>query len=265
MRKILATALLAALAASGCTSASGTNPAGSQFTASATASSSSPSAPSSSSAPPPSSSARSSATAIALATPPSRWGSLPNRSVTPGLGGLSLAAICPSVSAVLEARRPSTAVKDEVYAEYGIAAGQRHRYRIDHLVPLELDGSNSIRNLWPQPIGASEAKDRLEDTLHSMVCAGRITLAGAQYAIRTNWVRAYQRYVSPPTVPSAAPAPAPSSAAPPPASCYPKTNSGNCYEPGEFCRTADRGMRGVAGDGKAIICEDNNGWRWEPA
>ncbi len=103
---------------------------------------------------------------------------------------MSLAAICPSVSAVLEARRPSTAVKDEVYAEYGIAAGQRHRYRIDHLVPLELDGSNSIRNLWPQPIGASEAKDRLEDTLHSMVCAGRITLAGAQYAIRTNWVRA---------------------------------------------------------------------------
>jgi len=23
-------------------------------------------------------------------------------------------------------------------------------------------------------------------------------------------------------------------------------------------------MRGVAGDGEAIICEDNNGLRWEP-
>jgi hypothetical protein len=264
MRKILATALLAALAASGCTSASGTNPAGSQFTASAAASSPSP-APSSSPAPLSSSSAKSSATAIALATPPSSWGSLPNRSVTPGAGGLSLSAICPSVSAALEARRPGTAVKDEVYAEYGIAAGQRHRYRIDHLVPLELDGSNSIQNLWPQLIGASEAKDHLEETLHSMVCAGRITLAGAQHAIMTNWVRAYKRYVSPPTAPSTAPAPAPSSAAPPPASCYPKTNSGHCYEPGEFCRTADRGTRGVAGDGKPIICEDNNGWRWEPA
>ena len=271
MRKILAAALLAALAASGCTSASGTNPASSQFTAGVTDSSPSPYAPSSSfaslssSVPPPSPSARSSTTAVALATPPSRWGSLPTRSVTPGAGGLSLAAICPSVSAALEARRPSTAIKDEVYAEYGIAAGQRHRYRIDHLVPLELDGSNSIRNLWPQPTGASEAKDRLEDTLHSMVCAGEMTLAGAQHAIRTNWVRAYQRYVSRPTVPSAAPAPAPSSAAPPPASCYPKTNSGNCYEPGEFCRKADHGMSGVAGDGKAIVCEDNNGWRWEPA
>jgi hypothetical protein len=177
-----------------------------------------------------------------------------------------LAAICPTVSVTLEARRPSTAVKDQVYAEYGIPAGQRHRYRIDHLVPLELDGRNSIRNLWPQLLGASLAKDRLENTLHSMVCGGQIALASAQRAIRTNWAHAYHLYVSTPAVPSAAPAPAPSpSSAPVPASCYPKAASGNCYEPGEFCSLADHGMRGVAGDGEAIACEDNNGWRWEPA
>jgi hypothetical protein len=64
--------------------------------------------------------------------------------------------------------------------------------------------------------------------------------------------------------PPPAPAPPPPSAAPP-SGCYPKTNSGNCYEPGEFCRTTDHGMSGIAGDGEAIICEDNNGWRWEPA
>jgi hypothetical protein len=23
-------------------------------------------------------------------------------------------------------------------------------------------------------------------------------------------------------------------------------------------------MSGVAGDGEKIMCEDNNGWRWEP-
>jgi hypothetical protein len=23
-------------------------------------------------------------------------------------------------------------------------------------------------------------------------------------------------------------------------------------------------MYGVAGDGEKIVCEDNNGWRWEP-
>ena len=40
---------------------------------------------------------------------------------------------------------------------------------------------------------------------------------------------------------------------------------GNCYEPGEFCPQTDPGMTGVAGDGETIICEDNNGLRWEPA
>jgi hypothetical protein len=67
-----------------------------------------------------------------------------------------------------------------------------------------------------------------------------------------------------PRQPAPAPAP-PSSAPPPPSGCYPKTSSGHCYEPGEFCPHADAGMRGVAGDGEAIICEDNNGLRWEPA
>ena len=51
---------------------------------------------------------------------------------------------------------------------------------------------------------------------------------------------------------------------PAPTACYPLTNSGGCYEPGEFCRASDHGMSGVAGDGEAIICEYNNGWRWEP-
>lgn len=63
------------------------------------------------------------------------------------------------------------------------------------------------------------------------------------------------------TTPAAPPAPPASTA---PASCYPLSNEGTCYEPGEFCRNADHGKTGVAGDGKAIKCEDNDGWRWEP-
>jgi outer membrane biosynthesis protein TonB len=54
---------------------------------------------------------------------------------------------------------------------------------------------------------------------------------------------------------------------PPPApkpSCYPLSDEGTCYEPGEFCRDSDHGATGVAGDGEAIKCEDNDGWRWEP-
>lgn len=57
--------------------------------------------------------------------------------------------------------------------------------------------------------------------------------------------------------PKSAPTPAPTG-------CSPKTSSGNCYEPGEYCSTADHGMTGVAGNGEPIICENNNGWRWEP-
>lgn len=46
--------------------------------------------------------------------------------------------------------------------------------------------------------------------------------------------------------------------------CHPLSDEGTCYEPGEFCRNTDHGVSGVAGDGKSITCEDNDGWRWEP-
>jgi len=67
--------------------------------------------------------------------------------------------------------------------------------------------------------------------------------------------------LSPTLTHSAAPPPAPTTT---PATCFPLTNGGNCYEPGEYCRNSDHGMSGVAGDGEKIICADNDGWRWEP-
>jgi hypothetical protein len=71
---------------------------------------------------------------------------------------------------------------------------------------------------------------------------------------------------TPTAVPAVTSAP-PTSASPAPvtsASCYPLSDEGTCYEPGEFCRDSDHGTSGVAGDGEAITCEDNDGWRWEP-
>jgi hypothetical protein len=50
-----------------------------------------------------------------------------------------------------------------------------------------------------------------------------------------------------------------------PSGCYPLSKSGNCYEPGQLCRTSDHGASGVAGDGRSIVCANNDGWRWEPA
>lgn len=48
------------------------------------------------------------------------------------------------------------------------------------------------------------------------------------------------------------------------ASCSPKTSSGGCYVPGEFCPTADHDTKGTTSDGEAIVCQNKNGWRWEP-
>jgi hypothetical protein len=58
-------------------------------------------------------------------------------------------------------------------------------YEVDHLLPLEVGGSNDIKNRWPQPteklgvpMGA-HAKDRLENYLHRQVCWPDETGAGA--------------------------------------------------------------------------------------
>lgn len=57
----------------------------------------------------------------------------------------------------------------------------------------------------------------------------------------------------------------PPSAATSPEGCQPLSDENTCYEPGEYCRDADHGESGIAGDGKTITCEDNDGWRWEPS
>jgi hypothetical protein len=72
-------------------------------------------------------------------------------------------------------------------------------YEEDHLISLELGGDpRSPDNLWPEPwFGPWNAhvKDRLENTLHKMVCSGEISLGEAQQAIATDWVAAYRKYV----------------------------------------------------------------------
>ncbi len=46
--------------------------------------------------------------------------------------------------------------------------------------------------------------------------------------------------------------------------CFPLSDEGTCYEPGEYCRDSDQGVAGIAGDGQTIVCADNDGLRWEP-
>jgi hypothetical protein len=82
------------------------------------------------------------------------------------------------------------AEKDKVFAEYGIAQHPQGSYEIDHLISLELGGSNDLKNLWAEaatPKPGFHEKDSVENFLHDQVCSGKMALKQAQTAIATNW------------------------------------------------------------------------------
>lgn len=80
-------------------------------------------------------------------------------------------------------------VKGALMSAYGIKASFSG-YELDHLVPLELGGANSISNLWPEIGGSPNPKDTVENRLRREVCAGTLPLAQAQSAIAADWLTA---------------------------------------------------------------------------
>ncbi len=77
------------------------------------------------------------------------------------------------------------------YPAYYVHRGTKSE--LDHLVPLELGGSNDITNLWPEIGRIPNPKDAVENALNHAVCDGRIRLAAAQQAIATDWLTAEQK------------------------------------------------------------------------
>jgi hypothetical protein len=77
------------------------------------------------------------------------------------------------------------------YPHYGTPAGERTE--LDHLVPLELGGSNDATNLWPEYPPTPNPKDKVENALNHAVCGGRVSLARAQAAIAYDWMTAEKR------------------------------------------------------------------------
>lgn len=93
-------------------------------------------------------------------------------------------------------RNVPTSEKNQVYQEYGITHRTTGEYEVDHIVSLELGGSNDISNLYPEaasPKPGFHEKDKVENYLHDQVCSGAVALRDAQNEIATDWVAIYNR------------------------------------------------------------------------
>ena len=72
------------------------------------------------------------------------------------------------------------------YRNYGIDINDK-RYSLNHLIPMNLGGTNEISNLWPMMNIDFYFKKKIEENIFHCVCYGFITLKEAQYILRTDW------------------------------------------------------------------------------
>lgn len=134
---------------------------------------------------------------------------VPDPGLTPGATNPAIVqaniatTICvPGYTARPGVRHVTAATKAERFRVYGVDPKAAGPFEIDHLISLELGGSNAPANLWPQSYVSTpwnaHLKDDLEDRLHALVCSGKLPLDVAQKAISTAWIAAYQTYVATP-------------------------------------------------------------------
>jgi len=124
-------------------------------------------------------------------------GGLPDSACTPGtvFRNATQQQIC-TYGYTSSVRNVPYSEKYQAYAEYRIYHHSSGQYEVDHLIPLELGGSNDIANLWPEaayPKPGFHEKDKVENFLHDQVCSGTISLKDAQTEIATNWLAVYNR------------------------------------------------------------------------
>ena len=123
-------------------------------------------------------------------------GPFPDTACTPGdiISTATKSQICQSGYAST-VRNVTTSTKNQAYRMYGITSRRPGQYEVDHLVSLELGGSNDISNLWPEaasPTPGFHEKDKVENYLHNQVCNGAVSLQQAQIEIATNWMNVYK-------------------------------------------------------------------------
>src|SRR4051794_12561070 len=127
-------------------------------------------------------------------------GAQSDRRCSPGAysSKLTKAVICSPSFRTGPIRNVPDSVKHQVEIEYGLEPKQYgSTLEIDHIVSLELGGSNDPANLFPEKAAFPDnapgyhVKDVLENAVHKAVCAGKIGLRTAQRAIARNWELLY--------------------------------------------------------------------------
>lgn len=107
---------------------------------------------------------------------------LPDSLITPGAVRETVAAkICGTRTKAF--RHTTEATKRRVYEVYGILTHHQGQYEIDHLIPLELGGKDTITNLWPEPANPEpgfHTKDKLENVARRYICSGALSADSAQ-------------------------------------------------------------------------------------
>ena len=136
---------------------------------------------------------------------------LPDPNLTPGAVNdkTSAGLLCtiknsnPDQETGTKVRRVSKKTNLAVYKSYGLTNHEGYcdqsprGCEMDHLISLQLGGSNHPANLWPQSYGGpwnAVDKDRVETRLAKEVCRGNISLTDAQNSIATNWINVYIKY-----------------------------------------------------------------------
>jgi hypothetical protein len=111
----------------------------------------------------------------------------PSLTLTPGAVFVDATAeqVC-VVGYSASVRDVPSSLRDQVFAAYGLTNIDRSQFDVDHLIALELGGSNDVTNLWPEPTSGTNgaaSKDTAENRLHDLVCNSQISLTDAQAAI----------------------------------------------------------------------------------
>jgi hypothetical protein len=107
---------------------------------------------------------------------------LPDPDATPGATFLVTVDQLCTAGYTKGVRHIPEAVKAQVYASYGATKQPGVCCEVDHLIPLELGGSNAVKNLWPQPYTPRRVPARR--TCWRTSCTGRSAAGRSSWGTR---------------------------------------------------------------------------------